>query len=128
MAEIAGPMVLREPFSIVARCHCVQCRKASGAEYATNASVLRENFEVVRGEERVRHFESSEGNFRHFCGQCGSPLYKTVDADTTKVRLRLGCLDDSIDEQVGWPVMEIVFDVRETIAMKSRTHIRKLQG
>ena len=61
---------------------------------------MRKNFEVVRGEDLLRNFESSEGNYRHFCGRCGSPVYKTVDADTTKLRLRLGCLDDPIDEPV----------------------------
>jgi len=73
----------------------VQCRKASGAEYATNGSVLRENFEIVRGEDLLSEFESSEGNFRVFCGRCGSPLFKRVDADTSKIRIRLGTLDDA---------------------------------
>ena len=83
------------PFSVVARCHCVQCRKASGAEYATNGSVLRENFEIVRGDDLLSEFESSEGNFRVFCGRCGSPLFKRVDADDSKIRIRLGTLDDA---------------------------------
>jgi hypothetical protein len=32
------------PLTFMARCHCVQCRKASGAEFATNAFIPAETF------------------------------------------------------------------------------------
>jgi hypothetical protein len=83
----------------MARCHCEQCRKASGAEFATNASVPAEGFRVLRGEELLSQFESSPGIFRVFCGRCGSPLFKRTATQPSHVRLRLGCLDTSIDER-----------------------------
>ena len=90
----------RGPFSLVARCHCVQCRKASGAEFATNASLDRAGFKLVAGALHVRVHESSPGNHRHFCGDCGSPLYKTFDDQPDVVRIRLGCLDDPFPDPV----------------------------
>jgi hypothetical protein len=90
--EAEGPVVL------MARCHCVQCRKASGAEFATNASVPRDGFQILSGEEQLGRFESSPGQFRVFCGRCGSPLFKEDSNRPSQVRLRLGCLDSELDE------------------------------
>jgi hypothetical protein len=81
------------PLLIVARCHCWQCRKASGAEFATNGSVAAESFRVVVGEELLAEFESSPGSLRVFCKRCGSPLFKRHSNRPGEVRLRLGCLD-----------------------------------
>ena len=91
---------LRGPFRLIARCHCMQCRKASGAEFATNASADRVGFEILRGEDRVRAFESSPGQFREFCGDCGSPLWKRKDDDPDTIRIRLGNVDDVFEDAV----------------------------
>jgi hypothetical protein len=81
------------PLQRVARCHCEQCRKASGAEFATNGSVGADQFRILQGEELLAEFESSSGRFRVFCGRCGSPLFKRHAERPSEVRLRLGCLD-----------------------------------
>ena len=52
------------PLKAMAYCHCVQCRKASGADFATNASVATEDFKLLSGAELLSEFESSPGNFR----------------------------------------------------------------
>jgi hypothetical protein len=74
-------------------CHCGQCRKASGASFATNASVPSDAFRFVEGESLIGRFESSPGQFRCFCTRCGSPLIKQRAAKPEEVRLRLGTLD-----------------------------------
>lgn len=91
---------VRGPFEAVARCHCVQCRKASGAEFATNASVSADRFELLEGADRLRAWDSSPGGRRHFCGRCGSPVYKTSEAQPGVIRIRLGLLDDAFDTPV----------------------------
>jgi len=91
--EVEGPLFA------MACCHCTQCRKASGAEFATNASVSADGFRVVRGEALLAHFESSPGNLRVFCSRCGSPLFKRTESRPGQVRLRLGCIDTEIDER-----------------------------
>ncbi|HKU44178.1 MAG TPA: GFA family protein [Polyangiales bacterium] len=85
------------PATAIARCHCVQCRKASGAEFATNASVPAESFRVVAGAELIGAFEWKPGQARHFCRGCGSPLFKRNVAAPEVVRVRLGTLDDASD-------------------------------
>ena len=91
---------IRGPFRLNARCHCSMCRKQSGAEFGTNATADRAGFEIVRGADRVRAWESSPGEFREFCGDCGSSLWKRSDAKPRDVRLRLGTLDDDFKEAI----------------------------
>ena len=86
------------PLTAVARCHCVQSRKASGAEFATNGSVPLAGFRVVSGEHALGRFESSPGKFRVFCSRCGSPLFKEYPGSRGEVRLRLGCLDSELEQ------------------------------
>ena len=88
----------RGPLELMARCYCVQCRKASGGECATNALVARGSFRLLSGETLLREFESSPGQLRVFCGHCGSPLYKRYVEDPDRVRIRVGLLDDAFAE------------------------------
>ena len=83
------------PVRAIARCHCVQCRKASGAEFATNGTVAAKGFRIVSGQEQVGAYAWSPGNARHFCRGCGSPLFARSEAQPDYVRLRLGTLDDA---------------------------------
>ena len=77
----------------VVYCHCSRCRKASGTAFGANADVRRKYWTWLSGEELVREYESSQGIFRAFCQNCGSPIYSRRDADPDSLRLRLGLLD-----------------------------------
>jgi len=85
--EISGPL------GPAVHCHCIQCRKASGASFTTNATVARSDFSFASGEDRVGEFESSPGQFRRFCTRCGSPLLKRLADRPDELRVRLGTLD-----------------------------------
>ena len=87
------------PLSLAARCHCVQCRKASGAEFATNANVPAASFRLVAGAELLGSFCVTPGRARCFCTRCGSPLFKKSDDQRDVVRIRLGSLDTEADVQ-----------------------------
>ena len=91
---------IRGPFRVVARCHCSMCQKVSGAEYAANATADRSGFALLRGEDRLKAYESSPGEFREFCGDCGSPLWKRKASDPDAVRIRLENLDDPFTDPV----------------------------
>jgi hypothetical protein len=58
----------------------------------------------ISGEELLREFESSPGQFRVFCGTCGSPILKRMLEKPEKVRLRLGCLDSDLAQK---PVVRV---------------------
>ena len=92
------------PLTAMACCHCRECRKASGAEFATNASIASADLRIVSGKDLLREFESSPGQARVFCGQCGSPILKRIADKPDTLRLRLGCLDSPLDQK---PVVRV---------------------
>jgi hypothetical protein len=53
-------------------CHCVNCRKLTGASFATYAHVGMSKFRWLGGHKRIRRYESAPGSFRGFCPTCGS--------------------------------------------------------
>lgn len=75
-------------------CHCGMCRKASGSAFATNLFVARTSFVVVSGRSLLKGFPSSPGEKRHFCMECGSPIYSQSDLRPDLVSVRCGSLDD----------------------------------
>ncbi len=81
------------PFEAMARCYCNECRKASGAECATNVTVEEDHVEWLRGRELLSSYESSPGNVRSFCSNCGSPVMKKTESIPGKLRLRTGLFD-----------------------------------
>jgi hypothetical protein len=64
--EVAGRL------EFMSHCHCVRCRKAHGAAFATAALCQPDAFRLLRGRERIGGFESSPGIRRPFCTRCGS--------------------------------------------------------
>ena len=81
------------PLETVRLCHCDFCRRGNGSAFSANCRVPSERFSVVRDEGTLRHFESSPGASRYFCGTCGSPVFARVDNDPNHIRIRLGALD-----------------------------------
>ena len=76
-------------------CFCVDCRKGSGSAHSANASIDLHDLRFLSGELLLREFESSPGQFRLFCSNCGSPIYSRSDKSPGTLRLRLGTLDTS---------------------------------
>lgn len=54
-------------------CHCSMCRRQSG-HYWASTDLPRDRV-TIRGEDRVRWYQSSEKVRRGFCGTCGSVLF-----------------------------------------------------
>ena len=61
-------------------CHCGMCRKASGSSFATNMLVREVDFVITAGGSLIKAFQSSAGERRHFCSECGSPICSTAHA------------------------------------------------
>ena len=65
-------------------CHCITCRRTSGAAFVTWFSVRRAEFRLTAGAP-VR-FRSSAKGVRSFCARCGSHLtFEFEDADELDV-------------------------------------------
>lgn len=86
--RIDGPFI-----GPVVHCHCSMCRKVQGSAFATNASVARKDFSLVKGADLITEYESSPGKLRCFCRVCGSPMYSRRVDDAGTLRVRFGTLD-----------------------------------
>ena len=58
--------------SRITNCHCLHCRRTSGAPYLTWAEVDTGHFRITRG--TPGRFESRPNVTRQFCSNCGTQL------------------------------------------------------
>uniref|UniRef100_A0A486XUF1 Gfa-like protein n=1 Tax=Rheinheimera sp. BAL341 TaxID=1708203 RepID=A0A486XUF1_9GAMM len=87
------------PISNIIHCHCSLCRKSSGTAFATNGFVQSTDFAIVKGAEQLSRFAFKPGRLRHFCRNCGSPVYSSNELDPERIRVRLGILTTDISER-----------------------------
>jgi uncharacterized cupin superfamily protein len=85
-------------------CHCTMCRKAHGSAFRARGKIRTAEFRWIRGEELVRHYESSPGQHRSFCAVCGSSLITRFDDKPRVLGLALGVLDD---DPVSRPICHV---------------------
>lgn len=85
--RIHGPMI------DVLNCHCSMCRKLHAAAFRTRAKVASKDWEWVSGESLVKYYESSPGEHKGFCSECGSSLLTRFDQHPEVVGFPLGTLD-----------------------------------
>lgn len=86
------------PLSDVLNCHCSMCRKLHASAFRTRAKVATRDWETLQGAEYIKFYESSQGEHKGFCSECGSSLYTKFDAYPEVLGFPLGTLDD--DPQV----------------------------
>lgn len=74
-------------------CHCANCRKLTGAAFASYAHVEAQKFRFVAGEGMTVTYESAPGSFRHRCKVCGCLTPGRAPYLTT-ISVPAGLLDD----------------------------------
>jgi len=77
-------------------CHCANCRKLTGAAFATYAHVDADKFRFVAGEDSIVAYESAPGSFRYRCKTCGC-LTPGKASYLPTVSIPAGLLDDDPD-------------------------------
>ena len=78
------------PFGLV-DCHCVDCRRSSGAPYVTWGIVKRENFRLVRGILRPVEYA---GRIRSFAPCCGTQILFEDAPNWPRVDVAIATLDE----------------------------------
>lgn len=68
------------------------CQKNHGAAFAPYLRVEKKDFAIVRGEEFVASYQSSQGITRTFCHRCGSNL-QWIRASSNALGIAAGTLD-----------------------------------
>jgi len=76
-------------------CHCTHCQKASGSAFSVNLLVREADYEQT-GETKflVDIGDSGTPSYRHFCGNCGSPVLTKASNLPGIVLVKAGTLDD----------------------------------
>lgn len=59
----------------VINCHCDFCRKHSGGAFSTYLIVAETVLELTSGQDSIVSFQLRENAYKHFCRQCGTPIY-----------------------------------------------------
>ena len=67
------------PDQIIA-CHCTSCQRATGGAASYNIIKPDESAKLTKGSTKAFHETADSGNSleRHFCGDCGSPIYSVT--------------------------------------------------
>lgn len=88
-------------YSIVT-CHCKHCQKVSGSGVSHNAMLPEGAFNMLSGKTKCFRDTAESGNrlLRHFCGDCGSPIFSQRENTPGIMVLKVGTLDDSSAMQV----------------------------
>ena len=63
------------PTLFCAHCHCTMCQRGHGAGYVTWFGVPEERFHIVKGDDQLVRYDSSDHGTRSFCGTCGSSMF-----------------------------------------------------
>lgn len=84
---------IRGQLKDVINCHCSMCRKLHASAFRTRATILASNWSLLRGQEWIKYYESSPGNHKAFCSNCGSSLYTKFDKNPAVYGFPLGTLD-----------------------------------
>ena len=81
-------------------CHCKNCQRQAGSAFSTLWSVARADFQLTGATPKCYvDADTSSGSAveRHFCGDCGSPIYSIVPGSPDSLFLKTGTLDDTGD-------------------------------
>jgi hypothetical protein len=77
----------------VLNCHCSMCRKLHAAAFRTRAKVETKNWKAIAGAEFIKFYESSPGEHKGFCSECGSSIFTKFDRNPDWISFPLGTLD-----------------------------------
>jgi hypothetical protein len=81
-------------------CHCSKCRRWHAAAFRTRASVQKDQFKWLSGEECLSKFKLSQNATRYFCSNCGSPLITSYEETPEVYGIALGPLEGNIPNKV----------------------------
>ncbi|CAB3764534.1 GFA family protein [Paraburkholderia solisilvae] len=86
-------VVKGEP-QMVGLCHCTHCQKQSGSVFSFNVFYKEDDYEQ-HGDTKfyLDTGDSGKPSRRHFCGECGSPIFTTDPGLPGVVIVKAGTLD-----------------------------------
>ena len=87
------------PSSALDVCHCKNCQRQSGAAFVPFLAIPMAELHLNASPKAFLDDDTESGKTvaRHFCGDCGSPLYVVVESAPNTAYVAVGTLDDTHD-------------------------------
>jgi hypothetical protein len=84
-----------DPDFVIA-CNCLKCQQRGGAPFGVGAYYARANVTAIDGQsnEFSRTAESGRGLTNHFCPQCGTTVYWSLEMRPDHLGIAVGCFAD----------------------------------
>ena len=79
-------------------CHCEDCRRCTGSAFNIGVRFNQTEFRIVSGSPKgfTKRGESGRELTRHFCPECGSPIFTSSPRHPDYVYVKAGSLDDPL--------------------------------
>ncbi|GAP88251.2 putative glutathione-dependent formaldehyde-activating protein [Rosellinia necatrix] len=92
-----------------ALCHCLDCRKITGSTYSTNIMIAGSSFKLLSGTPKTIAKKADSGReiVSHFCGDCGSTLWRDGASFGDAKVIKVGTLDDVDALDNAKPIVEL---------------------
>lgn len=83
---------------VMANCHCTDCRQSTGSAFAT-LMFMKQDDVTVTGTPKTFEHSSDRGSTmtKHFCGNCGTPLFTQNSAREGMLGLRAGLINEQAE-------------------------------
>ncbi len=77
-------------------CHCEDCRRCTGSAFNIGVRLELADFHITSGNPRSfsKLADSGRALTRHFCPDCGSPMYTSAPKHPDHIYVKAGTLDD----------------------------------
>lgn len=98
--------------SSLALCHCGDCRKISGGSHSVNVVVPGDNFKSSGTKTYTKTADGGNKITSHFCGDCGSTLFREGDTFGTSKVVKAGVLDGKDAMEKAKPDAELYAPTR----------------
>ena len=84
-----------EPDFVVV-CHCLACQRRTGSPFGTGVYYPRERVTSIDGDvgTYTRTADSGRSLTNHFCPNCGTNVYWTLEMRPDHMGIAIGCFDD----------------------------------
>ncbi|KAI0548213.1 Mss4-like protein [Xylaria curta] len=95
-------------------CHCYDCRKITGSTFSTNLLFTGPSFKLVSGTPKTiaKTADSGREIVSHFCGDCGSTLWRDGASFGDSKIIKAGTLDDVDALDKANPAIELFSEHR----------------
>lgn len=60
----------------IATCHCNRCKKRNGVPFSSYVAFKNQDLKILKGSELISTYDIPNSGKKHFCSNCGTPLFK----------------------------------------------------